>query len=188
MPADSGDRSKFFPAIEKKHGKPVAFFLKELSALDDNKYPAQISLLREKYEFSQTHANAVVMYLRGSTSSKRFSDTDQYFQKLGAEKEAVARQIFAVMMKKYPKLELCMAWNKPTLRLGDQYVIGLESAKNHFTVLPFGSTALIECADKLADYEVLKKTFKVPADWKPNATLLNAIVKARLDEIKNSAK
>lgn len=59
----SGDRSKFFPAIEKKHGQPVSHFLSELGELTDAKYPEQIAYLRENHGFSQAHANAVVIVL-----------------------------------------------------------------------------------------------------------------------------
>ena len=33
MATKSGDRSAYFPAIEQKYGKPVAFWLKELGDL-----------------------------------------------------------------------------------------------------------------------------------------------------------
>jgi uncharacterized protein len=83
----SGDRSKFFPAIEKKHGQPVSYFLNELGELTDAKYPEQIAYLRENHGFSQAHANAVVMHFRGSTTSKRFSTPKQYFAQLDPQNE-----------------------------------------------------------------------------------------------------
>ena len=59
MTSGSGDRSAHFPAIEKKHGKPVTFWLKELKSLGEAKYADQISFLRERHGFSQAHANAL---------------------------------------------------------------------------------------------------------------------------------
>jgi hypothetical protein len=40
----------------------------------------------------------------------------------------------------------------------------------------------------LGQYVVKKYTFQVPNDWRPNATLLNAMVRSRLAEIKAEAK
>jgi hypothetical protein len=62
MALNDGDRSQFFPAIEKKHGLPVSHWLSELSELGEAKYPEQIAYLRENHGFSQAHANAVVMH------------------------------------------------------------------------------------------------------------------------------
>ena len=87
MPTNDGDRSQFFPAIEKKHGLPVSHWLSELSELDEAKYPEQIAYLRENHGFSQAHANAVVMHFRGSTTSKRFSTPKQYFAQLDPQKK-----------------------------------------------------------------------------------------------------
>jgi hypothetical protein len=96
----SGDRSKFFPAIEKKHGQPVSHFLDELSELTDAKYAEQIAHLRENHGFSQAHANALVMHFRGSTSSKRFATPKQYFAQLDPLKKKTAELIFAAIKKK----------------------------------------------------------------------------------------
>lgn len=63
MTGASGDRSNFFPAIEKKHGQSVSQVLSGLGELTDAKYPEQIAYLRENHGFSQAHANAVVIVL-----------------------------------------------------------------------------------------------------------------------------
>ena len=64
-------REAHFPAIEKRYGEKMAFWFKVMGQIKDEKYPAQIAYLRENYGFSQSHANALVMYSRGSTSSRR---------------------------------------------------------------------------------------------------------------------
>lgn len=109
MPTNDGDRSQFFPAIEKKHGLPVSHWLSELSELGEAKYPEQIAYLRENHGFSQAHANAVVMHFRGSTTSKRFSTPKQYFAQLDPQKKKTTELIFSTIMEKYPKLELVIA-------------------------------------------------------------------------------
>ena len=178
----SGDRSKFFPAIEKKHGQPVSHWLNELSELTDAKYPEQIAHLRENHGFSQAHANAVVMHFRGSTTSKRFSTPQQYFAQLDSQKKKTAKLIFAAILEKYPTLELVIAWNQPMLRIDGKYVFGLSASKTHLTLNPVSSDVLESMESKLSGYTVNKKTFTVPVDWKVDASLLRAMVKARLAE------
>ena len=85
-------------------------------------------------------------------------------------------------MEKYPKLELVIAWNQPMLRIDGKYVFGLSASKNHLTLNPFSSDVLESMESKLAGYKVNKTTFIVPVDWKVDATLLRAIVKARIAE------
>ena len=182
MPTNDGDRSQFFPAIEKKHGLPVSHWLSELSELGEANYPEQIAHLRENHGFSQAHANAVVMHFRGSTTSKRFSTPKQYFAQLDPQKKKTAELIFSTIMEKYPKLELIIAWNQPMLRIDGKYVFGLSTSKNHLTLNPFSSDVLELMSSKLSGYKVNKHTFVVPVDWKVDASLLRAMVKARLAE------
>ena len=85
-------------------------------------------------------------------------------------------------MEKYPKLELVIAWNHPMLRIDGKYVFGLSASKNHLTLNPFSSDVLELMESKLTDYKVNKNTFIVPVDWKVDAALLRAMVKARIAE------
>jgi uncharacterized protein YdhG (YjbR/CyaY superfamily) len=182
MTTNDGDRSQFFPAIEKKHGLPVSHWLSELSELGEAKYPEQIAYLRENHGFSQAHANAVVMHFRGSTTSKRFSTPKQYFAQLDPQKKKTAELIFSTIMEKYPKLELVIAWNQPMLRIEGKYVFGLSTSQNHLTLNPFSTDVLELMSSKLSGYKVNKHTVVVPVDWKVDAALLRAMVKARLAE------
>ena len=182
MAAPSGDRSSHFPAIEKKHGKPVKFWLKELAALGDAKYAEQIEFLRERHGFSQAHANAVVMYARGSTSSRRFADPEAFFTSLGGDREATARAIFAAITDKYPDLELVIAWNQPMLRKGKDYVFGVSAATHHLLIASWSGIS-DTVASRLKGLEVNKKTIRVPADWKVDAALLRLMVKERLAQL-----
>lgn len=182
MTTTGGERSKHFPAIEKKHGKPASHWLGLLKKLGDAKYADQIAFLRDKHGFSQAHANALVMHHRGSTTSRRFTTPSAYFASLAPTHAKTAKTIFGVIQKKYPKLELVVAWNQPMLKMGDTYVFGLSASKNHLTINLF-SPALLAASEKLlTDYKVNKHTFVVPADWSVDAPLLIRLMKARLAE------
>ena len=82
MASVDGDRSKLFPAIEKKHGEKINYWINRLKELETTKYPEQIAYLKEEHGFSQAHANALVMYVRGSTTSKKFDTPATYFKGL----------------------------------------------------------------------------------------------------------
>jgi uncharacterized protein YdhG (YjbR/CyaY superfamily) len=178
-----GDRSAHFPAIENKHGRPIAYWLAELAALGDAKYPEQIAFLRERHEFSQAHANAVVMYARGSTTARRHADPERFFRELGGDKERTARAIFAAITAEFADLEMVIAWNQPMLKRGKDYVFGLSAATNHLLLGPWGANSVELVRPLLNGLDANKKTIKVPIDWQVDATLLHALVRARLAEI-----
>ncbi len=185
MPTASGDRKQFFPAIEKKYGQPMRFWFDIMDELKDENYPAQVAYLKENHGFSQTHANAVVMYSRGSTSSKRFADPKDYFSKFDATSVKTAKKIFKAITDKYPSLEFVTAWNQPMVRTKDgDYVFGLSILKNHILLGPWSKDATKVFADRLTEYKVLKKTIQVPSDWKVDVKLIQDLAKARMAEIK----
>ena len=184
MPAADGDRTRHFPAIEKKHGGPITKWTKLLKDMGEAKYPEQINFLRENHGFSQAHANALVMYVRGSSSSKKFATPEEWFSSVDPVAAATARDIFAMIKKKHPTFELVTAWNQPMLRNADGYVFGLSVSSKHLLLNPMCSgDVLSTIAPKLKGLGVLKKTVQVPLDWKPVGTVLEALVKVRLEEL-----
>ena len=183
MTANDGDRTKFFPAIEKKHGGPISTWIDRLRDLGEAKYPEQIAFLRENHGFSQAHANALVMYVRGSTTSKKFTKPAEYFKTLDPATAKKIKEIFASITSTYSDLELVMAWNQPMLKIDGQYILGISVSKNHLTIGPFNKDFVKTFAKKLEKYESNKKTFKVPLDWKVDGALMRAITKDRLAEL-----
>jgi uncharacterized protein YdhG (YjbR/CyaY superfamily) len=183
MSEESGDRSAHFAAIESKHGEPVAHWLSLLETSGHSSYPAQMAFLREGHGFSRTHANAVVMWFRGSHSSQRFDRPEQYFESLDTEKAETIQRIFATIVAEHPELELVIAWNQPMLRCGNSYVVGVSASKGHLTINPFSDAALVSAEEFLSDLTVNKHTFQVPVDWHVDAHLLRVLVTARLAEI-----
>jgi uncharacterized protein YdhG (YjbR/CyaY superfamily) len=183
MAVADGDRTRFFPLIEKKHGGKISEWIERVKNLGDAKYPEQIAFLKEEHGFSQAHANALVMYVRGSTSSTRHDSPAEYFKSLDPQAAKTMKAIFGVIQKKFPQLELVLAWNQPMLRIGKQTVFGMSASKNHLAVNPFSKDVLDDHSAKLSKFVVNKHTFQVPIDWTPNASLLHSLVKQRLKEI-----
>jgi uncharacterized protein YdhG (YjbR/CyaY superfamily) len=183
MPDASGDRSRFFPAIERKQGGPISMWVERLAELRDAKYPEQIAYLRENHGFSQAHANALVMFARNSPTSKRFANPEAWFAAADPRAAATASAIFAAVTKNFPGLELVIAWNHPMLRTNGQYVFGLSAARRHLLLNPFSAEVLDALGDRLSGYTTNKRTFQVPLDWEIDETLLRDMVDARLAEL-----
>jgi uncharacterized protein YdhG (YjbR/CyaY superfamily) len=186
MAFSDGDRKKFFPVIEKKYGEKMAYWFAAMKKLEGKKYPEQIAFLRENYGFSQAHANAVVMFSRGSTSSKRHESPAAYFKSIDPKQAKKLREIFKVITGKFPELELVVAWNQPMLKSGNEYVFGAGVATRHILLGPWGDVlkTFAPKFEKLEGVRVNKKTIAIPNDWEVEDKLLLAMITARLKEIK----
>ena len=182
--AHNPDRESFFPKIEKKHGQPMKYWFQVMKDLEGLKYPEQVAYLKEEHGFSQAHANALVMYSRGSVSSKRFDTLADFLKNEDAEKQKTIKKIFKVIKDKYPKGELVIAWNKPMFKLNEKYVFGIATTKNYLLIAPFDADTIDALRPKLKDYKVNKKTIEVPSDWKVDEKLLLAIVKEGINKSK----
>lgn len=181
------DREAHFPAIEKKYGEKMSYWFKVMTEVADEKYPAQIAYLRENYGFSQAHANALVMYSRGSASTRKYETPAEYYKTLKPAQVKTVKAIFKAITSKYPDLELVIAWNQPMLKDETKYVFGVSAATNHILMAPWSKDVLETFGPKLAKMEELdvkKKTIGVPNDWQVDEKLLQAMVKARLAEKK----
>ena len=183
MATKDPSREAHFPAIEKKYGEKMAYWFKVMKEVADQKYPEQIAYLRENYGFSQTHANALVMYSRGSTSARRFDTPAQYFKSIDPAQAKTIKAMIKAITEKHPDLELVIAWNQPMLRKGTFYVFGASVSKNHISIAPWSTEVLDKFRPKLSEYRVTKKMIAVPNDWVVDVKLLQAMAKARLAEI-----
>ena len=183
MPKDPS-REAHFPAIEKRYGEKMSYWFKVMKEVKDLKYPEQIAHLRENYGFSQAHANALVMFSRGSTSSKRFNTPTEYYKTIAPQQATTMKKIFKTIMTKYPKTELVIAWNQPMVKLGNDYIFGMSASKNHILMAPWSNDVLDTFREKLAHLDLKKKTIGIPNDWDVEEKLILAMVKARIAETK----
>ncbi len=182
--AANSDRESYFPKIEQKHGQPMKYWFRVMSDISDWKYPAQIAYLKEEHGFSQAHANALVMYSRGSKSSKRFNSLNDYLKNESAIKQKTVKAIIKAIKTKYPNVEVVIAWNHPMIKFKDQYIFGLSVAEKHILLAPFDPKILKQFEKQLREYRVLKKTFQVPVDWKVDTKLLTEMIKEAISKVK----
>ena len=155
-----------------------------MAKLEGKKYPEQISHLKENYGFSQAHANALVMYSRGSLSQKHYESPAAYFKTVTPQQAKTMKAVFKVITTKYPQAELVLAWNKPMIKYKDKYIFGAWAGKSYILLAPFDAEILDQFADKLADYKVNKKTFQIDSDWEVDSKLILAITKAAISKLK----
>ena len=179
-------RDSHFPAIEKRYGQPMKYWFSVMKNLAGEKYPAQIAYLRENYGFSQAHANALVMYSRGSVSASRFPTPTEYYKTIDPAQAKTIKAIIKVIRTKYPRAEVVIAWNQPMVKIDEAYVFGATVATKHILISPWSADVIAEFAEKMEDLAVKKKTIGIPNDWKVNSALILTLVRARLKEVKRS--
>lgn len=170
------DRASYFPAIEKKYEQPMSFWFAQMAEISDRKYREQVAYLRENFGFTQAHANALVLYSRGSTSSVKYVNVDKYLAQFDETQQETVHSIFASMTEKYPKMHVVIAWNTPFAKIADRFIVGVSVHQKHILIGPWRTEVLTDLASELAPYVVNKKTFKVPVDWKVDAKLMRKIV------------
>jgi uncharacterized protein YdhG (YjbR/CyaY superfamily) len=183
--ATNPDRASYFPAIEKKHGMPMSYWFEEMDKIAGQKYPEQIAYLRENHGFSQAHANALVLYSKGNTTSRRFNTLDEYLAHATDEQQESVRAIFKALTSKYRKSTVVIAWNHPMLVQDEKYLFGVNTLKNYILISPLSGDVIAAFHDRLkaCGFKVNKKTIQVPSNWKPDAKLLRDIVDARIAEL-----
>jgi uncharacterized protein YdhG (YjbR/CyaY superfamily) len=183
MPKDPS-REAHFPAIEKKYGEKMAYWFKVMAQLEGKKYPEQIAHLRENYGFSQAHANALVMYSRGSESSRRFNTHAEFYKSVTPVQAKTMKAIFKAITTKYPELELVIAYNQPMVKLDKHYIFGASASTKHVLIAPWDAKVLKEFAPKFKEGNALKKTIQLPNDWDVDVKLIQAVIKASLANLK----
>jgi len=151
---------------------------REMKKVAGKKYPEQMAFLQDEHGFSRAHANALVQFSRGSTSSRRFESVDDYLAPHDEIKQKTARAILNAVTDAYPDAQVLIAWNQPMVKLDDAYVFGLGVFSKHILIAPFNSDVIDDFRDRLAGYELNKKTIKVPVDWEVDSDLLHDLVAA----------
>jgi uncharacterized protein YdhG (YjbR/CyaY superfamily) len=148
-----------------------------MKEIADLKYREQIAYLRENHGFSQAHANALVSFSRGSTSSKRYATFDEYLATLDDTKRATMEAIFAAVTAAFRGSEIVIAWNQPMVKKDGRYLFGASAVSAHILLAPWGGVPE-SMRERLAGFQVLKKTIRVPVDWKVDRKLLKDLINA----------
>jgi len=174
------ERSSYFPAIEERYGQPMSYWFEQMAERSEQNYNEQMAYLREEHGFTRTHANALVLYFRGSTSSRRYNTLEEYLAVLDDDQQRTLRTIFTELSAAFPDAEVVIAWNQPMLKYDGKYLFGAGAQKHHILIAPFDTEIIETMRPRLAGYHLNKKTIRVPNDWEVDAALLTDMVKAQL--------
>ena len=180
-----GDRTRHWPAIEARYGRPISDWLELMAERAGQRYPEQVAFLREEHGFSQAHANAVVMYARGSTSAKRFATLDDYLAAAGPIGAATVRRILEGLVARNPGSTVEIAWNQPFLTLDGQRLFSVGVLSRHLLAAPGSVEVLDAFRDRLEQEHGLvvnRRTFRLPLDWEIDEGLLDALVAAEREQ------
>ena len=58
----------YFPSIEKKYGKPIDYWMKELAKVKGKAHMEQVAFLKETHGMGHGHANALVAVYRAENT------------------------------------------------------------------------------------------------------------------------
>lgn len=159
------------------------YWFEVMKKISDQKYPEQIAYLRENHGFSQAHANALVLYSRGSLSSRRFTTFEEYLVLVEEPMRTTLINIFRAVTDWNKDLKIVIAWNQPFVALDGQYLFSAAALKAHILIAPWSAEVLEEFRPRLMEYTVNKKTIKIPADWKVDKKLLRDMITAQRAEL-----
>ncbi|MFM8915750.1 MAG: DUF4287 domain-containing protein [Candidatus Limnocylindrus sp.] len=169
--------------MEKRYGEPMKHWFAVMKTVAGKRYAEQIAHLRENYGFSQAHANALVLFSRGSLSSQRHATPTDYFKSIDAQQARTMKGMFKVLRAAHPELKLVIAWNQPILCTEKDYVFGASASSKYLLINPFSKAVIETFTPRLKGYRVLKHTVTIPNDWEIDEKLLVAMAKARIKEI-----
>lgn len=159
-----------------------------MEILAGEKYLDQVAYLKDNFGFSQAHANALVMYSRGSKSSQRFSTPTEFYTSVTPQQAKTMRAIFKAITTEFPELEIVIAWNTPMAKLDKHYLFGVGASTKHISIAPWDHDVFTEFAPKFKEGKALKKTIQLPNDWEVDAKLIQRVIKASLANIKKNKK
>ena len=186
-----GDRTRHWPAIEARYGRPMSDWLDLMAEHAGRRYPEQMMVLRADHGFSKTHANAVVMYARGSTTSQRFASLDDYLTEADPTGARTVRRILDGLVARHPATSITIAWNQPFLTLDAtaerpkaRHLFSVGVLTSHLLAAPGSSVVLDTFRERLVHVHGLtvnRKTFRLPLDWDVDEQLLDVMVTAELE-------
>jgi uncharacterized protein YdhG (YjbR/CyaY superfamily) len=174
-------RESHFPGIEKRTGTPMSHWFSVMEGLAGRKYDDQMQVLQGDHGFTRAHANALIMYTKGSTTTRRVDTVDAFIAALPESQRATVSDVFALIARQFPDLEQVIAWNQPMIRSGKRYLFGMSAAKNHLLIAPFDASILDAVSDRLEGLKRNKKTVQVPNDWTIDELLIIDMIGMQLN-------
>lgn len=113
----------------------------------------------------------------------KFDDIDQFYASLPADQAEHISSLVAYVAKKYPQLELVIAWNQPMFKLKGKYLIGFMPTKKHTNLLTVTDTAITALGEDISAYKHGTRSISLPFDWKIDDGLMKKVIQLRASEL-----
>ena len=106
-----------------------------------------------------------------------------YLERIPPGHRTTLESILESITSSFPELRVRLAWNVPHVTLGDHYVAGLSSAKEHVAFSPWSTAVLEAHRDRLGDLGHTRNLIRIPPGWTVDHDLIRDLVAARLAEL-----
>lgn len=113
----------------------------------------------------------------------RYPSVDAYLLAQAEPHRQVLEGIIAVIQRRFPELELTLAWNVPHFKRGKDYVAGLSCLKNYVAFSPWSEDVMNAYRESLGTLESTKNLIRIPLEWELDDDLVVRLVQARLQEL-----
>jgi uncharacterized protein YdhG (YjbR/CyaY superfamily) len=108
---------------------------------------------------------------------------DAYLASLDAPHRELMSANLDFALAEFPGTTPTIAWKKPHVKLGNDYVLGLEALTHHLFFHPFSEKIITDFAPRLTDYKTGKRSLQIPLGWELDTELLRDILSARIAEV-----
>lgn len=106
---------------------------------------------------------------------------DAYLKKLPPDKRAALQKLRRSIKAVIPKAEETISYQIPAFRLDGKILVWFHAAKDHCSFFP-GAYPIAKYRDRLKKYKTSKGTVRFAPDTPLPASLVRALVKARIAE------
>jgi uncharacterized protein YdhG (YjbR/CyaY superfamily) len=112
------------------------------------------------------------------------SDVDAYLESAPEPHRSTLHALRATLVRLLPQARQEIAYGVAALTLDGNRVAGFGFSPNHCTYFPMSGSITAELAEQLAGYRTAKGSIRFPVDQALPAELVEALVEARLAEIR----
>jgi uncharacterized protein YdhG (YjbR/CyaY superfamily) len=115
-------------------------------------------------------------------------EVDQYLRGVDEPKRSTLEALRHTILEIVPEAEQGISYRVPAFRVGGKVVAGFAAFKDHLSYLPFSGSVLEQVGDELREYTMTKSALHFPIDRPLSKTLVEKLVAARLEEVRQGSK
>jgi uncharacterized protein YdhG (YjbR/CyaY superfamily) len=108
---------------------------------------------------------------------------DAYLAGLDAPHRELMSAILDFALREFPGTTTTIAWKKPHVKLGSEYVLGLEALTHHLFFHPFSEKIITDFASRLTESKTGKRSIQIPLGWEFDSELMRDILSARIAQV-----